>query len=420
MRKETRFKFNQYLSRLAELNDIELSSVSTKFSVEPSVTQTLYQKVQESSSFLKLINMVPVAELTEQKVGVGVNGSIASTSDTDNNVKRKTADFTGLESYKYFCAQINFDYHLKYNKLDLWARFEAFQTLIRDAIVLRTALDYITIGFNGVKRSPTSDRAQYPLLQDVAVGWLQKYRNEAPERVMSEVTDAEGNVISAKIKVGKGGHYANLDALVMDAHESLIDELYREDPELVVICGRKIMTDKYFPMVNKFQPNSEQLAAELIISQKTIGNLQAVRAPFFPANAIFITTLSNLSIYYKDDSHRRFIKDNPELDQVDNFESIKADFVIEQYAAGCLVENIEVLETVEDETQTPAQVASDFAKALTDAVKEIAAGAPASKSAQAQDVDKHTEAVKEVAADAPVSKSAPAQDADKHTDGEGA
>lgn len=66
-------------------------------------------------------------------------------------------------------------------------------------------------------------------------------------------------------------------------------------------------------------------------------------------------------------------------------------FVIEQYAAGCLVENIEVLETVEDETQTPAQVASEFAKALTDAVKGIAAGAPESQSAPVQDADKHTD-----------------------------
>jgi hypothetical protein len=83
----------------------------------------------------------------------------------------------------------NFDYHLKYNKLDLWARFQDFQIRIRNAIIKRQALDYITIGFNGVSRAATSDRAQNPLLQDVAVGWLQKYRNDVPERVMSSVTD---------------------------------------------------------------------------------------------------------------------------------------------------------------------------------------------------------------------------------------
>ncbi|MCX2865999.1 phage major capsid protein, P2 family [Kluyvera cryocrescens] len=378
MRKETRFKFNQYLSRIAELNGIETSDLDKKFTVEPSVTQTLFDKIQQSSSFLKLINMVTVGELTEEKVGIDVTGSIASTADTDGGVERKTADFGKLDAYRYFCHPVNFDYHLKYNKLDLWARFQDFQIRIRNAIIKRQALDYITIGFNGVSRAATSDRAQNPLLQDVAIGWLQKYRNDAPERVMSSVTDDDGTVISNTIKVGKGGHYANLDALVMDGFESLVAEIHRENPEMVVICGRRILTDKYFPMINKFQANSEQLAGELIISQKTIGQLQAVRAPFFPANSILITTLDNLSIYLYEDGHRRHIVENPKLDQVENYEQVKVDFVVEDYEAGCLIENIEILE--QDETATPEATSADvFAAAIVKAVQSMTpAAAPAS------------------------------------------
>lgn len=151
--------------------------------------------------------MVVVGELTEEKIGIDVNGTIASTADTANGVERKTADFSKMDAYRYFCQPVNFDFHMKYNKLDLWARFQDFQTRIRDAIVKRQALDYITIGFNGVSRAATSDRQKNPLLQDVAVGWLQKYRNDAPERVMSNVTDDAGAVISSTIKVGKKGHY---------------------------------------------------------------------------------------------------------------------------------------------------------------------------------------------------------------------
>lgn len=376
MRKETRFKFNQYLSRIAELNGIEVSDLNKKFTVEPSVTQTLFDKIQQSSSFLKLINMVTVSELTEEKVGIDVTGSIASTADTDGGVERKTADFSKMDAYRYFCHPVNFDYHLKYNKLDLWARFQDFQIRIRNAIIKRQALDYITIGFNGVSRAATSDRAQNPLLQDVAEGWLQKYRNDAPERVMSSVTDDDGTVISDTIKVGKGGHYANLDALVMDAFESLVAEIHRENPEMVVICGRRILTDKYFPMINKFQANSEQLAGELIISQKTIGQLQAVRAPFFPANSILITTLDNLSIYLYEDGHRRHIVENPKLDQVENYEQVKVDFVVEDYEAGCLIENIEVLE--QDEPATPETTSADaFAAALVKAVQSMTGTVPA-------------------------------------------
>ncbi|EHR4175592.1 phage major capsid protein, P2 family [Salmonella enterica] len=377
MRKDTRFKFNQYLSRIAELNGIEVSDLNKKFTVEPSVTQTLFDKIQQSSSFLKLINMVTVGELTEEKVGIDVTGSIASTADTDGGVERKTADFAKMDAYRYFCHPVNFDYHLKYNKLDLWARFQDFQIRIRNAIIKRQALDYITIGFNGVSRAATSDRSKNPLLQDVAVGWLQKYRNDAPERVMSSITDADGAVVSNTIKVGKGGHYANLDALVMDAFESLVAEIHRENPEMVVICGRRILTDKYFPMINKFQANSEQLAGELIISQKTIGQLQAVRAPFFPANSVFITTLDNISIYLYEDGHRRHIVENPKLDQVENYEQVKVDFVIEDYEAGCLIENIEILEPEEPATTEPVS-AEVFAAAMVKAMQSLTGTAPAS------------------------------------------
>lgn len=62
MRPETRFKFNAYLTRVAELNGISTDDVSKKFTVEPSVTQTLMNKVQESSAFLQTINILPVAE----------------------------------------------------------------------------------------------------------------------------------------------------------------------------------------------------------------------------------------------------------------------------------------------------------------------------------------------------------------------
>ncbi len=223
----------------------------------------------------------------------------------------------------------------------MWARFQDFQRRIRDAIIQRQALDFIMAGFNGVERAETSDRKAHPMLQDVAVGWPQKYRNEAPTRVMSKVVDEEGNVVSSVIRVGKNGDYVNLDALVMDATDNLIDEIYQEDSELVAIVGRKLLADKYFPIVNKDQPNSEALAAD-IISQKRIGNLPAVRVPYFPPNAIMVTRLDNLSIYFMDESHRRSIIENPRLDQVENYESMNIDYVVETYAAGCFIENIKL------------------------------------------------------------------------------
>ncbi|ECB2520900.1 capsid protein, partial [Salmonella enterica subsp. enterica serovar Alachua] len=200
----------------------------------------------------------------------------------------------------------------------------------------------------------TSDRTKNPMLQDVAVGWLQKYRNEAPTRVMSNITDADGKVVSAVIRVGRNGDYENLDALVMDATNNLIDEVYQDDPNLVAIVGRKLLADKYFPLVNKQQENSESLAADIIISQKRIGNLPAVRVPYFPANAVLVTTLENLSIYFMDESHRRSIDENPKKDRVENYESMNIDYVVEVYAAGCLLENITLGDFTAPEVEAPA------------------------------------------------------------------
>ena len=66
MRKDTRFKFNAYLSRVAELNGISTDDVAKKFTVEPSVTQTLMNTLQMSSAFLTKINIVPVDELNAE------------------------------------------------------------------------------------------------------------------------------------------------------------------------------------------------------------------------------------------------------------------------------------------------------------------------------------------------------------------
>ncbi|MGP2963331.1 phage major capsid protein, P2 family [Serratia ureilytica] len=370
MRKQTRFKFNAFLSRLAELNGVATGDLDKKFSVEPSVTQTIMTRVQDSSTFLTRINIVPVKEMKGEKIGLGVSGSIASTTDTAGGDERETADFATLDAEGYFCQQVNYDFHIRYNTLDLWARYQDFQTRLRDAIVERQALDRIMIGFNGTHRAKTSNRVKFPLLQDIGPGWLQKYRENAPGRVMNKVVGEDGSVVSENVRVGAGGDYANLDALVMDATNTLIAPWYQEDPELVVICGRQLLADKYFPLVNQEQPNTEALAADLIISQKRIGNLPAVRVPYFPADALLITRMDNLSIYWQEDTHRRHMVENSKRDRIENYESINEDYVVEDYACGCLVENIKLLPTEPKKDEI-----AELAEAIVKAVKVAAAPA---------------------------------------------
>ena len=175
MKKNTRFAFNAYLQQLARLNGVAVEELSSKFTVEPSVQQTLEDQIQQSAAFLTLINVTPVTEQSGQLLGLGVGSTIAGTTDTTAK-EREPVDPTLMVDVEYKCEQTNFDTVLTYAKLDLWAKFQDFQVRIRDAIVKRQALDRIMIGFNGVKRAKTSNRSENPLLQDVNKGWLQKIR----------------------------------------------------------------------------------------------------------------------------------------------------------------------------------------------------------------------------------------------------
>ena len=67
------------------------------------------------------------------------------------------------------------------------------------------------------------------------------------------------------------------------------------------------------------------------------GGLRAVRVPGFPAGKVFITRLDNLSIYYQDGKRRRMVKDEPELDQVTDYQSSNEAYVIEDLEGACLV-----------------------------------------------------------------------------------
>lgn len=339
MRNETRKLFEQYTQRVAALNGV--SDTAKTFSVEPSVQQTLEAKIQESSEFLSKINMTGVRELKGEKIGLGVSGPIAARTNVDSSA-RSPRDVAALDKHGYECQFTEFDTFIRYSALDSWAKFPQFQAMLRDAIIQRQALDRMVIGFNGISIAAASNHTENPMLQDVNKGWLQKYREDAPARVLSEVVDSSG-----KIAVGPGGDYRNLDALVYDAVNELIDPWHRESTDLVAICGRKLLSDKYFPLINRDNRPSEQAPLDMIISQKRLGGIQAVRAPYFPDGKILITSLENLSLYWQEGARRRYMKEVPERNRIENYESSNDDYVVEDYGFGCLVENIELVEPTE-------------------------------------------------------------------------
>jgi len=202
--------------------------------------------------------------------------------------------------------------------------------------------------------APTTNRAENPLLQDVNEGWLHKIRTKAPARVMDDgdLTDGGEKAIyvaaGAEVVDGDASNldtaeadYANLDALAFDAL-NLLDPWHRSDTDLVVIVGWKLVNDKYLNLLQAAGDTAtEREAAHRILTlPKQLAGKRAVVVPFFPEDALLVTSLDNLSIYWQEETRRRQIKDEPALDQIENYESVNEDYVVEDYGRCALVENV--------------------------------------------------------------------------------
>lgn len=333
MKNPTRKQYSAYLAQLATLNSVE--SAAQMFTVTPSVQQKLESRIQESSEFLKSIGIYPVDEMQGQKIGIGTDGPVASRTDT-TAADRNTRDAASLGGQGYQCVQTNYDTHVRYATLDMWAKFPDFQLRLSRAIQQQCALDRIMIGFNGTSVAANTNRVANPLLQDVNKGWLQYLRENAPERVMDH------GATPGKVVVGATGDYKTLDGLVYDATESLLDAWHAEAGDLVAIVGRGLMHDKLFPLVDGQTAPTEMLAADIVRSQRRLGGKQGITVPYMKPNAILITSLKNLSIYYQDGSRRRAVIDNPKRDRIETFESSNDAFVVEDLGKACLIENIEL------------------------------------------------------------------------------
>lgn len=337
MNPNTRRAYEAYTQRVSQLNGGQ--PIGKKFTVDPNAQQTLETKTQESSDFLSQITIMPVPELTGEKLGLEVTSTIAGRTDTTGAGRRVPIDPTGLDQVGYTLKQINYDVALRYDKLDRWAKFPDFQTRWQNALMQRMALDRIMIGFNGTHAAATTDRVANPLLQDVAVGWLEDMRVNNAARVVAEIVED-----SSEITVGAGGDYRNLDALVMDMKHTLLPTWSRNAPGMMAITGADLLHDKYFQKVNVDQKPTEEVALETILATRRIGGLSAMIPPYFPSNAILVTIPTNLAIYFQEGKRRRHIREEPDADRVADYNSSNDGYVIEDYEFAFLLENIRLLD----------------------------------------------------------------------------
>ena len=361
MKNTTRLLFSAYVSQIALINGIEPAHADKHFAVAPAVEQKLEERMKHSSEFLQLINIIGVDAQEGDKVGISVTRTMAGRTNTGAGTRRNPtnpADTGDLGRYR--CELTEFDYAWPYSLLDAWAHKPEFEMLMTNAVRAQEGRDHIMIGWNGTSAAAQTDRGANPLLQDVNKGWLYKIRTFAPERVLNDgsltvKTDGTNNAALKKIYVADGvlfseaaanattaeADYANLDALVYDAVQ-LLPEYRRTDTDLVAIIGADLLHEKFLSVVQEAGSTATEMEARdrILTLPKMVGGKRAIVVPFFPANAVLVTTLANLSIYLQNGTRRRMLKEEPALSRVENYESVNVAYVVEDYEVAALVENI--------------------------------------------------------------------------------
>ena len=195
-----------------------------------------------------------------------------------------------------------------------------------------------------IRRSAAARRGTRQLARFVAQHLLEMVV-AAGQSPVAQVHDADHGIVKQHLFFPQRSVQQCLRvALVVDVVSNLISEIHQDDTDLVVICGRQLLNDKNFPLVNDASDNTDTLAGQVLLSQKQIGGLPAVRVPFFPDNALLVTSLDNLSIYFQSSAKRRSVEDNASLDQIEDRQSSNDAYVIETYGKVALVENIEIKE----------------------------------------------------------------------------
>jgi len=337
-----RQRYHALQHRIAQTYGVE--SAREEFNVEPSLAQTLNDKITLSSSFLQRINVIGVTEIKGEKVMMGVNGTVTGRTNTDTK-EREPRNVLGLDGKGYELHDTHSDVTLKFSTIDAWAKFKDFAQRYSAAVQRQIALDRIMIGWHGVKVAADTDLELFPLLQDVNKGWMQIVREQAPQQLLLE------GAVKGKIRIGTTGDYKNLDGLVFDV-SLMIEEELRDGGDLVAIIGRDLLAHDKGKLYDKqAHTPSEKEKVELAQIINTYGGLPSYTCPHFPAKGVVVTSFDNLSIYFQDSSWRRYLLENPKRSRTEDYNSRNEGYVVEQLGkfAGIEAGNVEFVTPEEPE-----------------------------------------------------------------------
>ncbi|EJT8815441.1 P2 family phage major capsid protein, partial [Escherichia coli] len=165
MKNSTREKYDAWCLLQASQNKLNSSKLDgISFSLTPSASQTIVDKMQESADLLKQINILEVDEQEEESIGL-TSVPLSSTNNSTTEARQPVQGCTA-ETDRYRCEQVNTDTYVSYEKLDQWAGLDNFFGHMESQIYRRQALDVILTGIYGTHHAAKSDITANPLLQD--------------------------------------------------------------------------------------------------------------------------------------------------------------------------------------------------------------------------------------------------------------
>ena len=336
MKKDIRLVFNKIMQGMAQAYGVD--DMTHKFTVTPSLEQTLQDQITEQSRFLGMVHTQVVDHGEGETIFGGVSGSVTSTTNTKAGNKRSPRNVLGLTGSQYKCNKVHSDVFIHYDDLDTWTpAFKDFHQRYRKWVQQAIANDRLIIGWNGTSYAVDSDIDANPLMQDCNIGWLQTLRDQKPENVVTEIEGARGVV---NIGSGANSDYANLDMAVHDALQ-LIPEHLRKN--LVVLLGSELLaTDKAKLYEAHGATPSEKQAIELQAVNKTYAGLSAYTPEFFPTRGIMVTSLKNLVIMVQKGTWRRHVEDSSESEAIIDWNGRRECFGISVLEACVYVESTNV------------------------------------------------------------------------------
>ena len=329
---ETEKVFNAYKEITAEIYGVSEDALSETFMVAPRIAQKIEMGVQQTNAFLKRINFVPVREVAGDVLRFGVPSTLMKRTNTDQGAygKRRPSNPNQLLSRSYSVSDYESDPVISWNLIDSWAHLKEFYPLWRQHCSISKASDYLKVMWNGQFSAANTDPNNYPELQDVKEGFIQRMIKEAPEQVLGITPDANADFGYAveKIKVGEGGDFKSLDELMYMLRSSVIHKTLRKSKKIKALIGDDLVQNENRRLFGSSVAPTERLARELYLNTQAFGLTEFIDSDEYPDRGIFIGDMSFLNVYYQKTAVRRKLKESHEQKGVIDYEYGRFDMPI--------------------------------------------------------------------------------------------